>query len=243
LTSLYPLLLVSVRDEVKALSTASATALLTALSTARWMIDSNWSMLNGACGMAVVAWLTESLLLLLSLLKLSPPGRISPPSGVVVSEVSSRILHLLFLSPPMASVVAIPPPMVVVVPMVASMILSLGPLFPPAVVNVLMFGAGGIGELAVSMVFPLAAAIVSTMFGAGGMGEVAVRATLGPVDRWRASGGSGGFFVEGLRPPRPRLGILPDYLVKRGNRVALLVQLKECKDWTGTRREVARRYQ
>ena len=101
----------------------------------------------------------------------------------------------------------------------------------------------------VSMVFPLglvspsAAAIVSTMFGAGGMGEVAVRATLGPVDRWRASGGSGGFFVEGLRPPRPRLGILPDYLVKRGNRVALLVQLKECKDWTGTRREVARRYQ
>jgi dTDP-4-amino-4,6-dideoxygalactose transaminase len=35
---------------------------------------------------------------------------------------------------------------------------------------------------------------------------------------------------------------LPDYLV-RGNRVALLVQLKECKDWTGTRREVARWYE
>jgi hypothetical protein len=45
------------------------------------------------------------------------------------------------------------------------------------------------------------------------MGEVAVRATLGPVDRGRASGGSGGFFVEGLRPPRPRLGIVPDCLV------------------------------
>ena len=101
------------------------------------------------------------------------------------------------------------------------------------------------------MVFPLglispsASAIVSTMFGAGGMGEVAVRATVGPVDRGRASGGSGGFLFEGLRPPLPRLGILPDSLVfsKRGNRVALLVQLKECKEWTGTRREVARRYQ
>ena len=119
----------------------------------------------------------------------------------------------------MAVVVAIPPPMVVVVPMVASMVLPLGPLFPPAVVNALMFGAGGLGEVAKSMVFPRGlispsvAAIVSTIFGAGGMGEVAVRATVGPVDRGRAAGGSGGFLFEGLRPPRPRLGILPDYLV------------------------------
>ena len=99
-----------------------------------------------------------------------------------------------------------------------TMVLPLGPLSPPAVV-VLMVGAGGFGELAKSMVFPRglispsAAAIVSTIFGAGGMGEVAVRATVGPVDRGRASGGSGGFLFEGLRPPRPRLGILPDYLV------------------------------
>ena len=128
------------------------------------------------------------------------------------------ILPLTLISPSMVVVVAIPPPMGVVVPMVASMVVPLGPLFPPAVVIVLMFGAGGLGELAVSMVFPLglvspSAAVIVPMFGAGGMGEVAVRATVGPVDRGRASGGSGGFLFEGLRPPLPRLGILPDYLV------------------------------
>ena len=168
---------------------------------------------NSGYGMAVVAWLMESLLILLLLSKLSPPELASPPSGVVVLVLSSMILPLTLISPSMAVVVSKPPPMVLVDPM----LLPLGPLSPPMVV--LMLGAGGIGELAMSMVFPLglispsAAAIVSTMFGAGGMGEVAVRATVGPVDRGRASGGSGGFLFEGLRPPLPRLGILPDYLV------------------------------
>ena len=71
LISLYPLLLVSVRDEMKALSTASATEALTARWmmdsnwSTRWMMDSNWSMPMCGCGMAVVAWLMESSLLLL----------------------------------------------------------------------------------------------------------------------------------------------------------------------------------
>ena len=164
--------------------------------------------------MAVVAWLMESLLILLLLSKLSPPELASPPSGMVVSVVSSMILPLTLISPSMAVVVSIPPPMVLVDPMV----LPLGPLSPPAAMVVLMFGAGGIGELAVSMVIPLglispSAAVIVSMFGAGGMGEVAVRAAGGPVDCGRGCRGIGGFRFSGLRAPLPRLGILPDYLV------------------------------
>jgi hypothetical protein len=91
--------------------------------------------------------------------------------------------------------------MVLVVPTVASMVFPLGPLSPPVAVVVLMFVAGGIGELAVSMVLPRglvspSAAVIVSMFGAGGMGKVAVRANDGPVDRGRASRGSGGFLFE-----------------------------------------------
>jgi len=161
------------------------------------MIDSNLSMSNCVSGMAVVAWLVESLLLLLLLSKLSPPGLISPPSGVVVSVVSSMVLQLVLISPSMAVVVSIPPPMVVVVPTVASMVLPLGLLSQPATVVVLMFGAGGIGELA-------------------------VHATDGSVDRERVPRVSSGCLFPGLQAPLPS--------------TALLVQLKEWMDWTGTRR-------
>ena len=118
------------------------------------------------------------------------------------------VFPLILISPSMAVVVSIPPPMVLVVLTVASMVLPLGPLSPPVAVVVLMFGAGKIGELAVSMVLPQgllspSAAVIVSMFGAGGIEGVAVRATGGPVDRGRASRGSGGFLFVGLRPPLP----------------------------------------
>ena len=82
---------------------------------------------------------------------------------------------------------------------------ALGTPLPMNVVDVVGGGSGGGSGAA-------------TATGGGGTAAVGVRATVGPVDRGRASGGSGGFLFEGLRPPLPRLGILPDYLV-----VALLV--------------------